>query len=417
MLGSALDKTTALVGRAFVIAAYFPILLFSLAIIIFLVAAHGYEEVAKIWENYKTNRDVFLIGFVLMTIAAAYLLMIVNPVIKRVVEGSYDLNWIAKKLRRSQISKFEKHLHDVSNAREIYHEISKNAHDEVQGLQGLYRQKITGGEDDEGLSGFNEEDLTSVENTILELKNRSSSPEQMVLIPLTRKMEMILQSDCPIEKIDPLQSALVGLWERCRKAATNEYSQKVIDFHSRYPVEAGVAGVRPTTLGNIFAAIWEYSFVRYGIDAAFFWPRLQKIIPQDYLKVVQDARISYDFTVAMMFLFFMLAVFGLVYSLTMGSTWDDIFWPVGSIFVVICVFAVVVFRLVAVEAARSLGMLVQSCFDLFRFKLLDDLEFSRPETHEEEKELWAKISQFMIFGGILSVNYKLGDHYPGSKSE
>jgi hypothetical protein len=196
------------------------------------------------------------------------------------------------------------------------------------------------------------------------------------------------------KQVEPHHHRVVTLWQDYVKACQARYSESLSEIQSRYPYCEGPMGVRPTRLGNIMAAAWSYPYTRYGIDAALMWPRVQRLISADYLRVVEDARISYDFTVAMAFLAFLHAVLWLSVLLVQNLLWQWILLPVMG------VLAAVLLYLAAIEAARTLGAYVRTCFDLFRFPLLQELRMKRPVSLFAERMTWDKINQVMAFGDV-----------------
>jgi hypothetical protein len=51
----------------------------------------------------------------------------------------------------------------------------------------------------------------------------------------------------------------------------------------------------------------------------------------------------------------------------------------------------------ATSAAREWGDLVKSAFDVYRFNLLESLGIELPKSRQEEKALWTKYSQAIIY--------------------
>jgi hypothetical protein len=62
----------------------------------------------------------------------------------------------------------------------------------------------------------------------------------------------------------------------------------------------------------------------------------------------------------------------------------------------------------ATSAAREWGDFVKSAFDVYRFRLLESLGIDLPKSREEEKKLWTRYSQAII--------YRLPDSLPDLKT-
>jgi hypothetical protein len=146
----------------------------------------------------------------------------------------------------------------------------------------------------------------------------------------------------------------------------------------------------PTPFGNVLRSFEIYPRVMYGFEAIDGWGRLLAVIPKDYLGLIDAAKAQVDFWVNLTLLFILLQIeyIGLTYITgTPLQLWAVLlFMALGT-----------VAPLRATSAAREWGDLVKSAFDVFRFKLLETLGVDPPENREEEKVLWTKYSQAIIF--------------------
>ncbi|MEE8121065.1 MAG: hypothetical protein V3T55_06020 [Anaerolineales bacterium] len=165
-----------------------------------------------------------------------------------------------------------------------------------------------------------------------------------------------------------------------------------------------VATIRATSLGNVIEAYNHYGYKRYCMEAELFWPRLKKVIPDDYMAQVREPKILLDFAVTMATISVVLAL-GL---LTVGPwLWFDFrFW--GTISAVQLV-AAGFFYFLSVDAATHYGDMIRSCFDLFRLDLLKQLQFKRPTLLTEERTRWEKISQLIVYGQETSLEIRAED--------
>jgi len=75
-------------------------------------------------------------------------------------------------------------------------------------------------------------------------------------------------------------------------------------------------------------------------------------------------------------------------SLVYIMGWQLNWWTVGLLIILgtICPMR-------ATSSAREWGEYVKSVFDLYRFELLDAMHIARPNTREEEREIWGKINR------------------------
>ena len=146
---------------------------------------------------------------------------------------------------------------------------------------------------------------------------------------------------------------------------------------------------QPTRLGNALRAAESYpgDKQRWGLDAAFWWPRLYLILPDSARGQVDDARASLDQLVVLTMLS---AVFGVV-ALALSCHWLNlsvgVSCGIGALLLSRCSY------LSAVTAAGVFGELVRSSYDLFRGDLLAKLGWPMPATLADERRLWTALSQ------------------------
>ena len=151
--------------------------------------------------------------------------------------------------------------------------------------------------------------------------------------------------------------------------------------------------IRPTILGNVVEAYNQYSFKRYKIEAEIFWPRLRKVIPDEYMALLDEPRILLDFSLTMA----SLAALYAVCALLVGPwLWFNLPLWIGLALVAIGV--AVAFYGVGLVAAHQLGELVRASFDLFRLDLMTDLGRPRPTTFRDERRQWEEVSQVVAYG-------------------
>jgi hypothetical protein len=167
------------------------------------------------------------------------------------------------------------------------------------------------------------------------------------------------------------------------------------------PAEFG--DVLPTRLGNTLRAAESYpgDGERWGLDAAFWWPRLYLIIPDGARTQVDEARASMD---QMVLLCWLSAAFAAV-SVGFGvgglrlAVW--IGCAAGAL-----VLSWLAYR-AAVASAAVFGDLVRSCFDLFRADLLTRLGWRVPESLPDERALWGVLGQQLYRRGANSQGQHL----------
>jgi hypothetical protein len=154
----------------------------------------------------------------------------------------------------------------------------------------------------------------------------------------------------------------------------------------------------PTRLGNALRAAESYPSdeQRWGLDAAFWWPRLYLILPDSARGQVDDARASLDQLVVLTMLS---AAFGVV-SLALSCAGLNLAVGLGC-----AAGALLLSRgsyLSAVTAAGVFGELVRSSYDLFRGDLLAKLGWPMPPTLAAERQLWTDLGKQLYRRGTDS---------------
>lgn len=169
------------------------------------------------------------------------------------------------------------------------------------------------------------------------------------------------------------------------------------------PAEFGP--VLPTRLGNTLRAAESYpgDGERWGLDAAFWWPRLYLIIPDSAREQVDDARASMD----QMILLSVLSVAFAAIAVGFGigglrlAVWA---WCAAGALVL----SWLTYR-AAIASAAAYGDLVRSCFDLFRSDLMAHLGWLLPDSLPDERTLWGALGQQLYRRGASSQQQSLVD--------
>ncbi len=154
-----------------------------------------------------------------------------------------------------------------------------------------------------------------------------------------------------------------------------------------------VANIRATRLGNVIQAYNNYGLDRYKLETEIFWPRLLRVIPDEYMASVREPKIILDFAVTMatisILLAFCVAMFG-------PWLWYDKALSIGLVFIHLA--AAAFFYFLGVNSAIQYGDMIRSCVDLFRLDLMAALQFTRPRGLIEERSRWEKVSQHLAYG-------------------
>lgn len=204
-----------------------------------------------------------------------------------------------------------------------------------------------------------------------------------------------------------------------------------------------------TELGNVLKAAQTRVRLRYHLDTLLVWSRLQPLLPKEVAEPVQDAKTSVDLMIT---LSTGLLLFGLPLSVWMAlqsSTWFS--WWVSLILLAVGLFArlalaalpaasalvlawvlpvqnadwqaflsraeVVLIALAglwflswicyqnAVQSCLAYGERIQSAYDLYRWKVLEELHLQLPPNLKEERRTWEELGQLLYRGSDPSSEY------------
>lgn len=215
----------------------------------------------------------------------------------------------------------------------------------------------------------------------------------------------------------------------------DEFYFRQAEYHQRFPPT--LQSVLPTRFGNILRAAEYYSADRYGIDAVLLWPRLIHVIPPNYINQIDESNNGLAFLVNCSMLSLLMAglcglaaVYQWFLARWAGPTQPIMSQPGPLYFIPITEAAFVyhqrvgiylvlgalmlgtafIFYNATLPVARRYGNIIRSSFDLFRFKLLDQLNLPRPPDLRMEQDLWKKITEYYAVGGSdLFFNYEFRD--------
>jgi hypothetical protein len=152
----------------------------------------------------------------------------------------------------------------------------------------------------------------------------------------------------------------------------------------------------PTRFGNVLRAFERYPQVIYSMDSIHIWPRLQALIPENYRSLLDDAKAQLDFWVNLWFSFLLLAlgtlaIFIYARNYTLGPT----NYTLGAVSAAAVILAIGAAKL-AQTAAAQWGMLVKGAFDLYRGELCKQLGLDMPQSLEDERQMWRRVSQTFL---------------------
>jgi hypothetical protein len=201
-----------------------------------------------------------------------------------------------------------------------------------------------------------------------------------------------------IETLDELDNEFIELGEEFPSESRMKRDAIMKELSDQFPDQK--KWLLPTAFGNTLRAFEVYPRVMYGIESIDGWSRLIAVIPEDFRILIDNAKAQVDFWVNIGVVGLLLFVEYLSIAYYVKS--------VNSLWILIIILLMILIapwraRRVAVEW----GDMVKAAFDIYRFKLIAALGIDEPRNRDEEREIWTKYSQAVI--------YRLPDELPDLK--
>ena len=167
--------------------------------------------------------------------------------------------------------------------------------------------------------------------------------------------------------------------------------------------------VAPTRMGNIGLSVQYYFSSRYQLNFNFFWTRVQKALEGEtsFAGVLKLAKAQLEFHVTM---FWLSCLFGLLWI--PASAWYGYSFAFFLSCAVATPLAAWLSYELAVQSYRSYADLLRTAGDLYHFKLMESLHLPLPPTTGDEREMWKQVGQWLDQGDYFDLPYK----HPASTS-
>lgn len=405
MLGTVLEKLESLLSKSFLIASFFPILIFSAlnGAMLYWISQPAREWLAWYHQQDAASKGVYGATVLIGLAVAAYVFSTLSLVLRNALEGRYfqdsRLGQLLEGRQRARLRQFEE---EFDRARTSRRSVRREAPDWERRLREAREQGEAVAQN--AYPGANEPAAA----TLRELGERRDCGEMIgpealrdavgQLEPALRQHAASRPNEQGRNQLDADHRELVALIRYAGDKYQNLYLRLFNEKQFNYPA----TGLAPTRIGNIAASVRSYADSRYGLDLDVFWSRLQKAIQGDakFYGVLQDAKTQLDFLVALLWL-------------TVGST---VIWlvvlPFASYaylpFVTVWVAGPVLTALwyvLAIQNYRAFADLLRSAVDLFRWDLLTALHLPLPVEAGDERRLWTALRDRTGFGEDVNLVY------------
>jgi len=406
MIGPALDHVQKIFGKGFLIAAFFPSLLFVTVVSYLWVGFGPLKKIVDEWAQKGLKESTF--EFVLVLVAVyllAYVTYGTRAAAHQILQGDWPfpfylllgpvmrvfVRWKVRRKRRLLVRR-EEELNDPAWVIESeFGEASSplqsspvEARRQLERVRRVHGQLLRSLKRDNWTSRHDNRYLFVIRQARLLQANRGRLP-----IDLQRDISSLICNinDAYLDENHPeLRRSVV----RLNTLAEREWAAAYSDLYDNYPDDE--RWLRPTMLGNVAAVLELHPLNRYGINLSALWPRLIHVLTEDARARIEDSKIYLDFTV-LMSLFSLVTIGVAIASDFLGpnrDTWLKILLPA------LALLASIAFYNLAIHANRAYAVQIEAAVDLFRLKLLDALEISRPQNMAEEKRKWEQLRYFIV---------------------
>jgi hypothetical protein len=403
MFGQIIDKLDSWFGRSFLLAWYFPWLLFFLANLL-LAAVEFPEARAFLVAEYSrvTSSEKILDVFFAMS-AVGVIAFTISPAIQpitRLMEGETLPRWIAEPLllghalRVQQLSMHsDTAFRDRVKLPKVETMTSRLA---AMRAVGARLESVT---DDEAIKTAASE-IEKLQT--LRYLNRTIGRDDLSIA--VQALSYALQRNCAeLIKLRPTVTAQdyakAKQLDHLHRLMADTMLPYAIDVVERREAEAvdlraslfGIAELAPTRLGNDVAALRSYCDSRYKFDFDLFWPRLQLVMKnQKIAERLAAAKIQVDFSI----LSLALSILFMAIWLSVLAVWGTSLISLLAI-VVLGPPVIVLWLWMVHESYSAFAEFVRAAIDVSRFDLLEALRRPLPATTEAELKVWDQTARLL----------------------
>jgi len=212
------------------------------------------------------------------------------------------------------------------------------------------------------------------------------NPARLFLWMEKRRFERLSKR---LEELDHEYSSYLDKGEDIPPEIYSLRAQIILNLAERFPDRSEF--LLPTAFGNSVRAFEVYPRIMYGLEYVVAgWNALLTVIPKEFREIVNAAKAHTDFWVNIWILSLTLIIEYIIFAITTKQL--IILWvPLCAL--IICLFA----SSRSVRAAIEWGALVKISFDIYLPELSEKLKFPPPETTEQEREVWTRFSQALIY--------------------
>ncbi|MGN2638621.1 hypothetical protein ACTD5D_21090 [Nocardia takedensis] len=445
MFPSVLREITSYFDRRTLISTFFPLLIFIGATVLVVSTTHwGVSGALTKWSSRTAvEHGMLLVGFVLLIAFLTFVLTNLREWQDRLTQGY----WPPRAHRLAEICR--RRLHDERSDLIARDDVLRRREE----MLASERLGIPG-PDDRAPATLRAED---VPNELAALTEAVSRPRwQPGTSARLAALARTVRADTP-DRIEEFSSLVPRLVERLTYAEQQVRDQRAEVQRSLfllYPQPPST--VAPTRMGNIVRAAEEHPNTRYGMDGVVLWTRLRQVLPTDFAETLGDARTAVNLLLTVAGLLSLLGVpltWWLMWKLPridgaaewltvaaaaacVGAYWTHRLWgllaPATGALVVLHIYAGsevgwlrgevgLVWTLAllltsygfyrnAAHAMIAYTERLRTAYDLYRWKLLEELRIPLPADLTTERHTWIAVSQLLYRGGVADTGRIIYQH-------
>jgi hypothetical protein len=183
------------------------------------------------------------------------------------------------------------------------------------------------------------------------------------------------------------------IWERNATTPHGrvQRSRSLLRLTTDYPPNRDM--MEPTTLGNVLQATVAYLWQRYGIDMQALWPHMETIVADNdpLASRINDEKATLDFLLNMTLVLYLFGFEHLTIRFLLRQ-WPDALWSVCFLALGWATYGA------ATGKARAWSASIQQAFDLYRDNLRKALHIRPFLSLQDEKEVWQRVSRWLLWG-------------------
>jgi hypothetical protein len=403
MLGTLLDKLGGLLPRSFIIASFFPVLIFGISngVMLYRFSASFRRAFETYFALNASRQTTYGVGILIAISFVAYIFSTLSLYLLELLEGKHLSGF--PRLKTRMVAEKQRQLEALRDVierprREVFL-LKTHAEEWLDRLGKAYRAANVSDVE----SKYSAQ--SSVSTMIRKLEAQKS---RLDLITFLQLEDAVSGFELEVKSYPVVTDSKVDDRENRRKLDQDHTSLRKLIYDSQAIAEKNYLGafnemdvrysrytVNPTSMGNIAESVRSYARSRYAINLDSFWSRLQKSIQADekfYLTLI-DAKTQLDFLVSLFWLTTLFTIIWLASLLYLRTSW--------LAFVLVGVIGAGLAALwygIAKQNYLAFADILRTSIDMFRFDLLKGLHVKLPSSTDHERTTWQQLNYLIGHG-------------------